>query len=117
MKTRLELSMHGMASIFWRCAFGNDLPSQPSMQRIRDKVKAALGRNTRPTLQEKLDRLNPILRGWSTYFGWLHSVQYFRKVDQFVTWKLRRWSQASASADGGRFGKRHWPIGARPACT
>jgi RNA-directed DNA polymerase len=69
-------------------------PSRRSMQRIRDKVKAAIGRDTRPTLQEKLDRLNPILRGWSTYFGWLHSVQYFRKVDQFVTWKLRRWLQA-----------------------
>ncbi len=77
-------------------------PSQKSMQRIRDKVKAAIARDNRPSLQEKLDRLNPILRGWSAYFGWLNSAQHFRKVDQYVTWKLRRWlpGQASAQATG-----------------
>ncbi len=69
-------------------------PSQRSMQRIRDKVKAAIGRDDRPPLQEKLDRLNPILRGWSAYFGWLNAAQHLRKVDQYVTWKLRRWLQA-----------------------
>lgn len=69
-------------------------PSQRSMQRIRDKVKAAIARDNRPTLQEKLGRLNPILRGWTAYFGWLNSAQHFRKVDQYVTWKLRRWLQA-----------------------
>ena len=36
-------------------------PSRRSMQRIRDKVKTAIGRDNRPTLQEKLDRLKPIL--------------------------------------------------------
>jgi hypothetical protein len=36
--------------------------SQRSMQRIRDKVKAAIGPNNRPALQEKLDRPNQILR-------------------------------------------------------
>ena len=66
-------------------------PSRRSMQRIRDKVKAAIGRDTRPSLEEKLDRLNPILRGWTAYFGWLNSAQHFRKVDQYVTWKLRCW--------------------------
>src|SRR5438552_18463965 len=64
------------------------------MQRVRDKVKAVLDRNTRPTLKEKLDRLNPVLRGWSAYFNWLNSAQHFRKVDQYVTFKLRRWLQA-----------------------
>jgi RNA-directed DNA polymerase len=69
-------------------------PSQRSMQRIRDKVKAAIARDNRPSLQEKLDRLNPILRGWTAYVGWLNSAQHFRKVDQYLTWKLRRWLQA-----------------------
>ena len=47
-------------------------PSRRSMQRVRDKVKAAIGRDYRPTLKEKIDRLNPVLRGWSAYFGWLN---------------------------------------------
>ena len=35
-------------------------PSRRSMQRVRDKVKAAIGRDYRPTLKEKIDRLNPV---------------------------------------------------------
>src|SRR5439155_1556365 len=69
-------------------------PSRRSMQRVRDKVKAILDRNTLPSLKEKLDQLNPVLRGWSAYFNWLNSAQHFRKVDQYVTFKLRRWLQA-----------------------
>jgi group II intron reverse transcriptase/maturase len=69
-------------------------PSRRSMQRIRDKVQAILDRNTRPALEEKLGQLNPVLRGWSAYFRWLNSAQHFRKVDQYVTFKLRRWLQA-----------------------
>jgi len=57
-------------------------------------VKAVIDRNTRPTLKEKLEQLNPVLRGWSAYFNWLNSAQHFRKVDQYVTFKLRRWLQA-----------------------
>ena len=69
-------------------------PSRRSMQRIRDKVKAILDRNMLPSLKEKLDQLNPVLRGWSAYFNWLNSAQHFRKVDQYVKFKLRRWLQA-----------------------
>ena len=68
-------------------------PSRRSMQRVRDKVKAAIGRDYRPPLKEKIDRLNPVLRGWSAYFGWLNAAQHFRKVDQYVSFKLRRWLQ------------------------
>jgi RNA-directed DNA polymerase len=69
-------------------------PSRRSMQRVRDKVKAILDRNPRPPLKGKMDQLNPVLRGWSAYFRWLNSAQHFRKVDQYVTFKLRRWLQA-----------------------
>lgn len=69
-------------------------PSRRSMQRFRDKVKAAIGRDNRPSVQEKLDRQKPILGEWSAYFGWLNSAQHFRKVNQSVTLKLRRWLQA-----------------------
>ena len=76
-------------------------PSQRSMQRIRDKVKAVIGRDDRPTLQEKLDRLNPILRGWLACFGWLNSAQHFRKVDQYVSGNFGVGCSRSTSKDGG----------------
>ena len=69
-------------------------PSRRSMQRIRDKVKAAIGRENRVSLQQTLDRVNPVLRGWSAYSGWLNSAQHFRKMDKYVKWKLRLWLQA-----------------------
>jgi hypothetical protein len=34
------------------------------------------------------------MEGRPAYFGWLNSAQHVRKVDQYVTWKLRRWLQA-----------------------
>ena len=85
---RKQPSRHDASKWFCYC-----WPSRRSMQKIRDKVKAAIGRDNRPSLEEKMDRLNPILRGWTAYFGWLNSAQHFRKVDQYVTWKLRLWLQ------------------------
>lgn len=66
-------------------------PSRRSMQRIRDKVKAAVGYDDRPALEEKIERLNPILRGWGAYFHWMNAAQHFRKVDKYVQYKLWRW--------------------------
>ena len=63
------------------------------------------GRSSRAVLRTCLDRLNPILRGWTAYFGWLNSAQHFRKVDQYVTWKLRLWLQAKHQRRGRAFWK------------
>jgi group II intron reverse transcriptase/maturase len=66
-------------------------PSRRSMQQIRNKIRRALGRDKRPSLDEKIQELNPVLRGWSAYFHWLNSAKHFRKVDNYVQYKLRRW--------------------------
>jgi len=66
-------------------------PSCRSMKRIRSKVRAALGPNKRPSLQDKIRQLNPILRGWGNYFRVLNSSEQFRKLDQYTWWKFWRW--------------------------
>ena len=91
-------------------------PSRRSMQRVRDKVKVAIGRENRVSLQQTLDRVNPILRGWSAYFGWLNSAQHFRKVDKTSHGDCDAGCRPSISADGARSGERHWRTGERPAC-
>lgn len=78
-------------------------PSRRSMQRIRDKVRAAVGYDDRPALEEKIRRLNPVLRGWGAYFGWLNSARHFRKVDKYVTYKLRRWLRRKHKRVGRAF--------------
>jgi RNA-directed DNA polymerase len=65
--------------------------SRRSMQRMRDKVKALIGRELRVDLREKITRLNPVLRGWGAYFSWLNAAEHFRKIDKYIRYKLRRW--------------------------
>jgi RNA-directed DNA polymerase len=65
--------------------------SRRSMQRIRDKVRILIGRETRVQLSEKTARLNPVLRGWGAYFSWLDATRHFRLIDKYVECKLRRW--------------------------
>jgi len=42
-------------------------PSDRSMKRIREKVRKKIGRRNSVTLEEMIDELNPILRGWHNY--------------------------------------------------
>jgi group II intron reverse transcriptase/maturase len=78
-------------------------PSRRSMQRVRDKVRAAIGYDDRPALEEKIGRLNPVLRGWGAYFLWLNSARHFRKVDRYVWYKLRRWLRRKHQRVGRAF--------------
>jgi RNA-directed DNA polymerase len=66
-------------------------PSRRSMQRIRDKVRAVVDCDYRLSLAEKIQRLNPVLRGWGNYFRYLNAEPSFIKVDGFVRDKLSRW--------------------------
>ena len=66
-------------------------PSQRSMQRFRDKVKALVDRDLRPSLSEKIQQLNPVIRGWGAYFRPLNSARAFQKVDYYVWRKLTWW--------------------------
>ncbi|MEW5884987.1 MAG: group II intron reverse transcriptase/maturase [Armatimonadota bacterium] len=79
-------------------------PSRRSMQRIRDRVREAIGRDDRPGLEEKIRRLNPLLRGWGAYFRWLNASLHFRKVDSYVERKLRRWLRRKHK----RIGRAFW---------
>lgn len=66
-------------------------PSRRSMQRVRDKVRATIDCDGRPSLAEMIQQLNPILRGWGNYFRRLNSAQRFAKIDFYVQYKLRKW--------------------------
>jgi len=61
------------------------------MSHVRQRVREELGSEVRRPLSEAIKYLNPILRGWSEYYRWLNSAHHFRKVDQYVVFKLQRW--------------------------
>jgi hypothetical protein len=58
--------------------------------READHIEMAALEDSR-SLGEVIKYLNPILRGWSQYHRWLNSAYHFRKIDEYVVFKLQRW--------------------------
>ena len=67
-------------------------PSDRSMKRIRQKVHARTdrSRNGVKDVRELISDLNPILRGWGTYFRTGNAAIKFGQVDDYVRRRLVR---------------------------
>jgi RNA-directed DNA polymerase len=67
-------------------------PSQRSMKRIRQKIKAKTGRDRVGIgdVREIIAELNPILRGWGNYFRTGNAAERFVQLDRYVAWRLKR---------------------------
>jgi group II intron reverse transcriptase/maturase len=66
-------------------------PSRRAMQRVRARVKALTPRAVchRP-LREVIAQLNPVLRGWGTYFRTGNAAIKFGQLDDYVARRLKR---------------------------
>ncbi len=66
-------------------------PSQRSMKRARQRIKALTGRNmVGMELKEVIGRLNLFLRGWGNYFRTGNAHSKFVQLDGHVVWRLTR---------------------------
>ena len=67
-------------------------PSQRSMKRVRQRVKALTGRkrNGVKDVRVLIRDINPILRGWGNYFRTGNAGTKFIQVDDYVGWRLHR---------------------------
>jgi RNA-directed DNA polymerase len=67
-------------------------PSQRSLKRVRQSVKARTGRGRVgiTDVREVIAELNPILRGWGTYFRTGNAADKFTQIDRYVAWRLKR---------------------------
>src|SRR5262245_3614712 len=67
-------------------------PSAKSRQRLQETVRRHLNHWTlhRP-IQETMQGLNRVLRGWSEYFHYRNSSRVFGKVNSWVSDRMRRW--------------------------
>jgi RNA-directed DNA polymerase len=68
-------------------------PSQRAMKRIRQKIKALTDRRRRAgikDIREVIADLNPVLRGWGTYFRSGNAADKFTQIDRYVAWRLKR---------------------------
>jgi RNA-directed DNA polymerase len=64
-----------------------------------DKVRAATRRSRHKTLADLLRQLNPILRGWCSYFRHGVSKATFGYLSHFACWRVAGWLR-----------KRHWGL-------
>jgi RNA-directed DNA polymerase len=86
-------------------AFVYTWPSKKSLTSIKAKVKAITQQGTNHSLSDLLRRLNPVLRGWTSYFRhgvskatfaylhqftWLRVVGWLRRKHRRANWKFLR---------------------------
>jgi len=64
-------------------------PSKKSVARLRQKVNEVLVPGNQGTWPEVRDRLNSILRGWSSYFRYGTRLLAYRAVDNHVATRVR----------------------------
>jgi len=60
-------------------------PSKKSVQRLKTKVAAILVPGNQAPWPEVRDRLNSLLRGWSTYFSYGTRLIAYRTADNYVS--------------------------------
>jgi hypothetical protein len=74
-----------------RLYFLHRWPSQRSMKRIRQRVKAMTPRGRcHQDMRDVIADLNPVLRGWGNYFRTGNAHAQLNEVDRYVEWRLRR---------------------------
>jgi group II intron reverse transcriptase/maturase len=67
-------------------------PSQRAMKRVQQRVKQMTSskRTGVKDVRRIIRDLNPVLRGWATYFRTGNAAEKFGQVDDYVWWKLKR---------------------------
>jgi RNA-directed DNA polymerase len=64
-------------------------PSQAAMKRVRQRIKALTGRGRTGTdIREVISQINPILRGWGSYFRTGNAAIRFNQIDRYVVRRL-----------------------------
>jgi RNA-directed DNA polymerase len=60
-----------------------------ALQKFKDRVRELTPRQTHSTLQEVIDALNPVIRGWGNYFRLGHMKGRFEILDQWIRMRVR----------------------------
>jgi len=99
---------HRVRSLKYRKYYLQKWLGQKAMNQLRSKIKEILGRRSNLVLdiEEVVNILNPILRGWMNYFKYGNSSDKFSQIDSYIRERLSLWW----SKKHGRSGRR-WSTG------
>ena len=67
-------------------------PSASGVKRHVARLKQTIHRHRGATQQILIDRLNPIIQGWSQYYRSVSSSKTFAKVSSILFWQLMGWA-------------------------
>lgn len=96
-------------------------PNAEAVKRVKDKIRRIVEQS--PTTELLIQRLNPLIKGWATYYRGAVAKEIFADLDHYVwhrtwRWALRRHPRKSRSWTKdryfGRFHSRrddHWVFG------
>ena len=67
------------------------MPSKKAMDKVKDAIRIITCRKSAyEGLEQKVEKLNPLIRGWRNYFQHGNSVKRFKQLDEYVWMKLWR---------------------------
>jgi RNA-directed DNA polymerase len=87
----------------WRAHF---VPKMKKRTALLRKLKAIFQRFVSQPVSRVIEEINPILRGWVTYFAIGHSTRSFSYIKQWVEKKIRRHLMRARGRKG--FGWKRW---------
>ena len=97
---------HRVRSPKYRKFYLQKWPGQKAMNRLRSKIKDVLNRRSTLTwsLDFLIDVLNPMLRGWMSYFKYGNSSKKFSQIDRYIQERLALWWSKKRNKSGRRWG-------------
>lgn len=67
------------------------IPAPKAQARLRAKIRTIVHRQRPVSTSAMIQELNPVLRGWVSYFGIGHSTRSFNRVRRYTVRKVRRY--------------------------
>jgi group II intron reverse transcriptase/maturase len=90
------------------------IPREKSVERFKDQIRKLTRRNAPVTLQELIDQINPVIRGWGNYYRKAHVRRQFNKLDRWIEqriysflakrWRNKMWRKYPTRRLIGEFG-------------
>ena len=85
-------------------------PSKKALAAVKDGTRVLTRRRAHRTLAALLRRINPLLRGWCTYFRHGVSKRTFGYVDHFAFWRIVGWlRKRHLGLNWGTLRRRYFP--------
>lgn len=84
-------------------------PSKEAIRRQSLKTAEIIDENRERAQKELIEKLNPVVRGWSNYYRTVASARVFAKCNHLLYAKLRRWgNRRHPGKSGGWVSNKYW---------